>query len=282
MTETSCFSASLNLNTRVSASVQTTQEKEINIRDVMGCVFTHCHVFNKNRKTLQLPESDVTLTLSEDDVTEGSLECYATTLHNVSEVYQSFKEIMDDVEDIASPVVEYYFPSLLRTKQFACVNIERTFTGTHVHVWSVIRNSKNELVRTEILHKNDVNEDITQLDAFYEEVRPGFLKVYVKTFSCVMCTECTPVPKYFQLDVCAFTDDFEDLLIVTMYFVHPLFQLTDYREVSLVSTLLFRTSVLRTGSAFVITFLSVVVVRQHLQNHLLLNYCIDFQQTCQE
>ena len=215
-----------------SVQVQTDSEKEINIQNVMGTPFKHRHTFSAHNKTLQLRESLVALTLPEEELVNKSFDCYATTFRDISEVYSVLDGVIDQEESVASPMVEYFFPNLTRLHRFSCVTMERAFLGQHVHVWKLEKNSQGKLVRTEVLPKRLVDVTDEMLDAYYEELHPGFMKIFIKSFGVIMCTECRNVSEFFQLNASCYTEEVDQFVKVTLYLLDPVYQLNDYKQAS--------------------------------------------------
>lgn len=220
-----------NFTEQVSTACQTDCEKIVNIRDAMGHSFTHRHVFDLNNKTLQLEHSLVKLTLAERDVNAQIIECYASTFHNIYEVYGLLNGLLTANESIASPVVSYFCPNIGRLKEFACVSTERTFLGKHFHVWSIVKDATGKPFRVEILPKTALSLTDENAVAYYEEYQPGFIKIFLKRFCTFVCTECGDWDGNYQLDATVYTEEVGPYVKVKLYLVDPLYQLQDYRKV---------------------------------------------------
>lgn len=216
---------------QVSTACQTDCEKIVNITDAMGHSFKHRHVFDLNNKTLQLEQSLVKLTLAERDVNAQIIECYASTFHNIYEVYGLLNDLLTANESIASPVISYFCPDISSLKEFACVSTERTFLGKDFHVWSIVKDATGKPFRVEIFPKNALSPTDENVVAYYEEYQPGFIKIFLKRFCTFVCTECGDWDGNYQLDATVYTEEIGPCVKVKLYLVDPLYQLQDYRKV---------------------------------------------------
>ncbi|XP_045167394.2 uncharacterized protein LOC123530705 isoform X2 [Mercenaria mercenaria] len=219
-----------------SKRTQTEEEKDINVSNVMGGNFDRKHVFDKNNMSLVLPNSVVKLTLSKEDVSDGAIECYASTYRNLKQIYATFQSYMDEGEEIVSPTIEYYFPRNRRLKQFACVDMEYYSCSCNsvLKVWRFECKPEDGRVneRVQIPNRNTLN-DIKNVDAYYEIISPGKIRIYLKRFCTLMCSVCNETHDCLSLTAHAYVvtvpcDGGSINVRVSLYILARVNQLTDY------------------------------------------------------
>ncbi|XP_053373787.1 uncharacterized protein LOC123530706 [Mercenaria mercenaria] len=221
----------------VTTQTQTDTTKEINIKNSMGREFCFSHTFTISNRSLQMPDSAVILTLADADIEGNSLQCYASTFRNLWENYLKLDKVMSNEEQIVSPAVEYCFPAVKRLKQFACVVMPIGRSGKDFHVWKI----KSDQGKGKSPHREEIPVkkyvDITDdtLDAYYEMV-DGKIRIYVKSFSWLVCTVCNSRHYGFNLAARIYTKtephtEVSKQVRVTVYILDGVRQLEDYLKI---------------------------------------------------
>lgn len=221
----------------VDSQTQTDTTKKINVQNSMGRDFCVQHTFTKHIRTLQIPNSSVKLTLSEEDLQNETLSCYASTFRNLAENYLKLDEIMSSEENIVSPAVEFFFPAVRRLKQFACVDMDIGGKGKDFHVWKVKSDQgrKKSSEREEIPLKKYVDINDEKVDAYYE-MFGGKIRIFLKTFSWLVCTVCDSSHYGFNLSASVYVKNephtpLSKQVRVTVYILDGVRQVEDYVKV---------------------------------------------------
>ncbi|XP_052813018.1 uncharacterized protein LOC128240420 isoform X2 [Mya arenaria] len=229
-----------NLSSAVDANMQTFICKPINIKDFMGRTFCKEHVFTKNNLTLQLEHSSVTLTLSEKDVEHESVRCFASTFRYIPEICDRLEKegVLHKDEMIASPTIEYLFPDIQRLAEFGCVKMDHKGQGMPAfRVCKTEVMSDGSLKPVVVKHKDDVDLNDPELDAYYEEECPGRVRIFLRSFCVVYCTFCPKndhTDQRLKLDAYLYTkeDRLSDRTSVHMrlFILDEIMQMPDYKQ----------------------------------------------------
>lgn len=221
----------------VDSQTQTAPKKKINVQNSMGREFCVQHTFTKHNRTLQIPNSSVKLTLSEEDLQNEAVLCHASTFRNLAENYIKLDELMSNEEKIVSPAAEFFFPAVKRLKQFACVDMDIGGKGKDFHVWRVKSDQgrKRSSEREEIPLKKyvDINDD--KVDAYYE-IFGGKIRIFLKSFSWLVCTVCDSSHYGFNLSARVYVKNephtpLSKQVRVTVYILDGVRQVEDYLKV---------------------------------------------------
>lgn len=231
------FAENLCSSDSVDVQTQTDPKKEINVINSMGKEFCVQQTFERSNRSLQIPCSAVRLTLSQEDVQDRSIKCYASTFRNLAETYRKLDQVMSAEETIVSPAVEFFFPGVKRLKQFACIDMDLGGKGKDLHVWRITSDQGNgkPVSREEIPLKKYVDVTDDSVDAYYEVIR-GKLRIFNRRFSWLVCTVCRLEHYGFSLSTRIYAKEephtpSSKQVHLTAYILDEVRQLEDYLKI---------------------------------------------------
>jgi len=116
-----------------TSSTQTEMESEINRRTVFGERYEHRYLLTKNSACIQLPASDVIMTLPRKELMDHPIEVYGSSFDNIAAIRKKMA-IPDDL-DLASPVVEYAITGNQVFIEYAVVQLPFIGASETLKVW---------------------------------------------------------------------------------------------------------------------------------------------------
>ncbi|KAL4222087.1 hypothetical protein ACF0H5_018128 [Mactra antiquata] len=169
-----------------NSATQTCPKKVSNRRNIFGKNFDFVEHLTGNNNTLQMPNSEVKMTLPTRVLTDGGVEVNSSTYRSLPELYEKFDISQDNV--IASPAVEYILTGHTDLPYHAVVIMPFIGDEADLKVWKFRSDdgSSSPVDTFEVLRQGKTNEE---LDLFYN-IRGNFVHIYTKSFSGFYCTTC--------------------------------------------------------------------------------------------
>ena len=97
------------------------QDSGRSLQSISGKPFEHVLTPSLWKRTVQVPDSDVKMTLPEYILAQNHVEVYCSSFNNLPELYRQLA--VDTDSEIASPVVEYVVIDQKKFKGYACVEL---------------------------------------------------------------------------------------------------------------------------------------------------------------
>lgn len=149
----------------VDIQTQTDVKSGGNKRTIFSRPFDHTYILDRGNSTVQMPNSDVILTLPRSLLDKKSLEVSCSSFGNLLELRKNLG--VDKNERLASPVVEYSFTGYTQLDEFACVEMPFVGDSSYLKVWKFLSDEGLNTHPVTILvpRKSKLN---TELDLFYD------------------------------------------------------------------------------------------------------------------
>lgn len=209
---------------------QTGPEKTSNCRTIFGKPFDHNFLLGPSNATVQMPDSDVKMTLPQSVLKDNKVEVNCSSFSSISPMRRKLG--LSDNERIASPVVEYSLTGIGKLSEHALVVLP--FFGSNEEL--KVRKFKSDEGLHAVVNSEEIpmqGKENENRDIFYI-VKDWSVYIYTKSFSGFYCTTCRHRPlrlkAYLFGSYKRFTNPLRFEVRFALYIADELMKFADYSK----------------------------------------------------